>query len=88
MKKMLCLFNPVESKSDGSTAITDEEKEKIAELRSAFQSNLRRSTAESFNRNGPSIVIDGFLYLGNLKNGENQSSLQNLNISELKNICH
>jgi hypothetical protein len=65
--------------------ITDIEREKMKEFDS-----LRGSSLEKFygctDRNKPSLVLDDFLFLGNMESGTNQELLERFQISKFFRI--
>jgi len=61
--------------------ITDIEREKIKEFDSVRKTCLDR-LYELIDRNEPSIVLDDFLFLGNLQHAKNRELLEQFQISK------
>ena len=86
---MLMLYNGSDLSDDTNQLnleLTDEENEKITTMMS-----YRSSVIETFSFFGksqtPSIVIDDFLFLGNIGQASNRELLTQLDISKLLYIC-
>ena len=64
---------------------TDEELRRLNEI---YEIEPRGTAFERFLRSGseeePSLVLNGFLFLGNLQNGSNRAVLERLKISKYK----
>ena len=78
--------NLTSSEEDIVKTITDNEREKMKEVESVRSSCLDRLYGGyglmGFN-NEPSIVLDDFLFLGNIQHATNQELLQRFKISNL-----
>ncbi|CAF2616562.1 unnamed protein product [Rotaria sp. Silwood2] len=84
---MLTLFNAKSlTDEDSSLNMTDEERERMRTF------ELERSAAfDKFYRFGrtaePSIVLDDFLFLGNIQHATNHDLLERFNIKNIINVC-
>ena len=82
LKVMLTLFaRPKDTKEEAPLTITDEERERLKAL--LEERGLTFERYYRFGRmNEPSLVLDDFLFLGNMQHASNRELLGSFNISE------
>jgi hypothetical protein len=76
------LGNLTSSKDDIMNDITDIEREKLKEFNSLRDMYIEKSL-KLIDRKEPSIVLDDFLFLGNLQHAKNREVLERLQISKI-----